>query len=58
MLIVTVYLKGGEDALVPIEELKDYLNNNADKVETRHREVRRIRLIGSSTTIGAKRGKL
>lgn len=41
MLMATVYIKGGKDVQVPIEEAVDYLYNNADKIETRHREVRR-----------------
>ena len=44
--------------LFSIEKLKDYLNNNADEVETRYREVRIIRLIDSSITIETERGKL
>lgn len=41
VLMATVYIKGGKDVQVPVEELADYLHNNADKIETRHREVRR-----------------
>ena len=41
MLMATVYIKGGKDVQVPIEEAVDYLYDNADKIETRHREVKR-----------------
>lgn len=41
MLMATVYIKGGKDVQVPIEEAVDYLYDNADRIETRHREVRR-----------------
>ncbi len=40
-LMATVYIKGGKDVQVPIEEAVDYLYNNADLIETRHREVKR-----------------
>ena len=42
-LMATVYMKGGNDVQVPIEELADYLHDNADKIETRHRERRGLR---------------
>ena len=53
MLMVTVYIKGGKDVQVPIEELADYLHDNADKIETRHREVRRKILLDSTIEIKA-----
>lgn len=48
-LIVTVYMKGGKDVQVPIEELAEYLHNNADRIETRHREVKRKMFTDIST---------
>ena len=42
-LMATVYIKGGKDVQVPIEELADYLHNNADKIETRHLQRRGLR---------------
>ena len=39
--MATVYLKGGKSIEVPLEELEDYLYNNADKIETRHIQRRR-----------------
>lgn len=50
-LMATVYIKGGKDVQIPIEEAVDYLYNNADKIETRHREVRRKRLADSLITL-------
>ncbi len=35
-LMATVYIKGGKEVQVSIEELADHLHNNADKIETRH----------------------
>lgn len=52
-LIATVYMKGGEDVQVPVEELADYRHNNADKIETRHRQVRRKMLIDISSEVKA-----
>ncbi len=43
ILMATVYTKGGKDVQVSIEELADYLHNNADKVETRHQQKRGLR---------------
>lgn len=40
-LMATVYIKGGGDVQVPIEELADYLYESADKIESRHKEVKR-----------------
>ena len=37
-LMATVYIKGGKDVQVPIEELADYLHNNADNIETHHQQ--------------------
>ena len=42
--MATVYLKGGKNIEVPLEELEDYLYNNADKIETRYHEVGRPEL--------------
>lgn len=53
VLMATVYIKGGEDVQVPVEELADYRRNNADKIETRHRQVRRKMLIDSATEVKA-----
>lgn len=50
ILMATVYIKGGKDVQVSIEELADYLHNNADKIETRHREVKRKMLTDSPIT--------
>lgn len=52
-LMATVYIKEGKDVQVPVEELADYFHNNADKIETRHREVRRKRLTDSITEVRA-----
>lgn len=43
MLMATVHLKGGSNVQVSLEELEDYLNNNADKIETRHVQRRGLR---------------
>lgn len=51
--MATVYIKEGKDVQVPVEELADYFHNNADKIETRHREVRRKRLTDSITEVRA-----
>lgn len=40
VLMATVYIKGGNDVQVPIDELADYLYANSDKIETR-RSLRR-----------------
>ena len=40
-LMATIYIKGGKDTQMPIEEAVNYLYKNADKIETRHREVKR-----------------
>ena len=53
-LMATVYIKGGKDVQIPIEELEDYLHNNTDKIETRHREVRRKMLADSLITLKDK----
>ena len=37
-LMATVCIKGGKEVQVSIEELADYLHNNADKIETRHQQ--------------------
>lgn len=47
--MATVYIKGGKDIQVPIEELADYLHAHADEIETRHREVRRKMLTDTAT---------
>ncbi len=41
--MATVYIKGGKDVQISIEELADYLHNNADKIETRHLQRRGLR---------------
>lgn len=43
MLMATVHLKGGREVQVPLEELEDYLHNNADEIETRHVQRRGVR---------------
>lgn len=48
-LMATVYMKDGNDVQVPIEELTDYLHNNVDKIETRHREAKRKMFADIST---------
>jgi len=53
VLMAKVYIKGGEDVQVPVEELADYRHNNADKIEPRHRQVRRKMLIDSATEVKA-----
>lgn len=53
VLMATVYIKGGEDVQVPVEQLADYHHNNADKIETRHRQVRRKMLIDSASEVKA-----
>ncbi len=53
VLMATVYIKGGEDVQVPVEQLADYRHNNADKIETRHRQVRRKMLIDSASEVKA-----
>lgn len=39
--MATVYLQGGKTIEVPLEELEDYLYKNADKIETRRKQLRR-----------------
>lgn len=53
VLMATVYMKDGNDIQVPVEELADFRHNNADKIETRHRQVRRKRLTDSITEVTA-----
>lgn len=50
-LMATVYIKGGNDVQIPVEQLADYLHNNADKIETRHREARRKRIADSAVEV-------
>lgn len=42
-LMATVYIKGGKDVQVSIEELADYLHDNANKIDTRHLKRRGLR---------------
>lgn len=42
-LMATVYIKGVKDVPVSIEELADYLHDNADKIESRHLQRRGLR---------------
>jgi prefoldin subunit 5 len=49
--MATVYIKGGKDVQMLIEEAIDYLYNNADKIESRHRQVRRKMLTDSLITL-------
>ncbi len=51
MTMATVYLKGGKTIEVPLEELEDYLYNNADKIEPRHVQTRRPPTEGAFTEI-------
>lgn len=53
VVMATVYIKGGKDVQVPVDELAEYLDSNADKIETRHRQVRRKRLDGVTTEVQA-----
>ena len=41
MTMTTVYLKNGKNVEIPLEELEDYLYNNADKIETRRKQLLR-----------------
>lgn len=43
ILMAEVYIKGGKNVQVSIEELADYLHNNADKIEIRHIQRRGLR---------------
>jgi len=38
ILMAIVYIKGGKDVQVSIEELADYLHDNADKIENCHQQ--------------------
>ena len=49
VLMATVYIKGGNDVQVPIKKLANYIHDNADKIETRRREVRRKMLTDTTT---------
>jgi hypothetical protein len=40
MEMANVYMKGGGTVQVPIDSLEDYLYENADKIESRHHQVR------------------
>lgn len=51
VLMATVYIKGGENVQVPVEDLADYRHKNANKIETRHREVRRKSLDASASEV-------
>ena len=42
-LMATVYIQGGKDVQVSIEELADYLHDHGDKIETHRRERRGLR---------------
>ncbi len=46
-----VYLKGGGTVKVPLEELENYLDENADKIETRHVERRGPRRDSKSAVV-------
>ncbi len=37
----TVYLKGGKTVRVRLEDLEDFLYENRDRIETRHKKLRR-----------------
>ena len=39
--IATVYIEGGKDIQLPFDEAVNYIQENADKIESRHRKVRR-----------------
>ena len=45
----TIYLKNGESVQVKLENLEDYLYENADAIATRRKQLRRQQL-GSATT--------
>lgn len=53
MLMARVYAKSGKEVQVLIEELVNYLHDNADKIEIHHREVERKMLTDSATEIKA-----
>ncbi len=50
ILMATVYIKGCKDVQIPIEELASYLHDNADKIESCHREVKRKMFTDSPIT--------
>lgn len=39
----TVQLKNGETVQVPIEELEEFLEKNRDRIEIRHKQMRKRR---------------
>ena len=45
----TVYLKGGETVQVSLEDLEDYLYDNAERIETRRKQTKRPPLLDSAT---------
>ncbi len=45
----TVYLKGGETAQVSLENLEDYLYENAERIETSRKQTKRPPLLDSAT---------
>ncbi len=54
MTMTTVYLKGGKNIQVPLEELEDYLENNRDQIETRYHKVGRPRILEPQSSSSAK----
>ncbi len=57
MLMAEAYIKGGKDVQVPIEDAVNYLYDYADKIETRHREVRRKMLTDNATEVKVSNNK-
>lgn len=46
----TVYLKGGETVQVSLENLEDYLYENAERIETRRKQLRRSPIDSAMTS--------
>ncbi|GET35873.1 hypothetical protein [Microseira wollei] len=54
--MVTVYLKGGKTVEVSLENLKDYLDKNRSRIETRRVKLGRPRIkkVATTTDISSK----
>jgi hypothetical protein len=50
----TVYLKGGETAQVSLENLEDYLYDNAERIETRRKQLKRPSADSAITSTSSK----
>lgn len=50
----TVYLRGGETVQVSLENLEDYLYENAERIETRRKQTKRPPVDSAITSTSSK----